>query len=147
MQRLRTVLLLNLLAILLSHNLYAVETSLTITNVNEVSPLLMPFENADNVNGNSLSNRTADIFLVLFLPSGAAGSAVVTLTAQNTSTEVPGFGVMTKADLVVSLNVGEEKLVGPFPTRSWNNSSGNVILSYSGTGASDVDVAALRATP
>lgn len=146
MRKLLIVLVLNLAALLLSPDSFGVETSLSVTRLTETS-ILLPYENADNANGNSVSNRTGDVFLALLLPSGSAGSATVTLTAQTTSTEVPGFGPMTKSDLVIALAIGEEKVVGPFAVGSWNNSSGNLILSYAGTGASDVDVAALRALP
>ena len=144
MRKLLIVLVLNLAGILLSPNCFAIETALTVTRLTETS-ILLPYENADNVNGNSISNRTGDVFLALLLPSGSAGSATVTLTAQTTSTTVPGFGPMTKADLVIALAVGEEKVVGPFAVGAWNNATGNLILSFTGTGASDVDVAALRA--
>lgn len=143
MLKLHTVLLSNLAVLLLSLNALAVETALTVTEISE-TPILLPYENADNSNGNSFSNRSGDVFLSLLLPTGSAGSATVTVTAQTTSTEVPGFGVLTKADLVVALSVGEEKIVGPFPSQSWNDNSGNVILAITGTGASDVDFAALR---
>lgn len=146
MQKLLIVLVLSLAGILLSPASFAVETALTVTPLTETA-IDLPFEDADNVNGNSVSNRTGDVFLTLFLPSGAAGTATVTLTAQTTSTTVPGFGPMTKADLVIALALGEEKVVGPFSVGAWNNSTGNLILSFTGTGASDVDVAALRAIP
>lgn len=144
MRKLHIVFLLNLAVLLLSPvNALGVETALTVTEISE-TPILLPYENADNSNGNSFSNRSGDAFLSLLLPVGSAGSATVTVTAQTTSTEVPGFGVLTKSDLVVALAVGEEKIVGPFPAQAWNDNSGNVILAITGTGASDVDFAALR---
>lgn len=146
MQKLLIVLALNLLATWLSPKAFAVETALTVTRLTETS-VLLPYENSDDVNGNSASNRTGDVFLAISLPSGAAGTATVTITAQNTSKEVVGYGVLTKADNVISMGLGEEKVVGPFPPRSWNDSSGNLIISYTGTGAADVDIAALRAIP
>jgi hypothetical protein len=147
MQKLLTALVLSLVGILLSPvNALGVETALTVTRLNETA-ILIPHENADDVNGNSVSNRTGDVFLSLLLPTGSAGSATVTVTAQTTSTDVVGYGVLTKADNVVSLNVGEQKVVGPFPPKSWNDGNGNLILSFTGTGAADVDVASMRAIP
>ena len=146
MEKLHIVFLLNLAAILLSLNCFAVETALTVTRINE-TPVDIPFEDVDDTNGNSASNRTADVFFIIDLPSGAAGSATVTFTAQTTTTEVSGFGVLTKSNLAVALSPGETKVVGPFPARAWNDSNGNIIMAHTGTGAADIDIAALRSRP
>lgn len=147
MVRVHIALLLSLLALLLSpKKSFAVETALTVTRLSETA-VLFPYQNADSANGNSIQNRTGDVFLAVKVPSGGAGSATVTIVAQNTTNTVPGWGPLTKANLAVALTVGQEKLVGPFPARAWNNSAGNMIVTYSGAGAADVDIAALRAIP
>jgi len=148
MRKLPIVFLWNLATILLLPSLcFAVETALTVTELSETA-IIAPFENADNANGNSYQNRTADASILLLLPVGSAGTATVTITAQNTvNPNVPGWGPLTKADIVVALNVGEQKLLGPLAVNAWNDSNGDVIISYAGTGAADVDVAVVRANP
>lgn len=147
MVQLRIALLLSLLATLLSPKLsFAVPTALTVTRSSETA-VAIPYQNSDATNGNSISNRTGDVFLLLRIPTGSAGAANVTVVAQNTTNVVPGWGPLTKANLVVGLAVGEEKLVGPFPARAWNNSNGEIVLTYTGGGSNDVDIAAIRAIP
>ena len=97
--------------------------------------------NADVANGDVFTNHGGDLCLLLKNPGSDA--ATVTIAAQETSKEVPGYGPMTKSDIVVSLSAGQEKVVGPL-RRPFNNASGNEAVAYSGDGASDVDVFAFR---
>lgn len=107
------------------------------------TPLNPTFANATTSGGDKIDND--DGATILHLKNGGASSATVTVTAQDTSEEVAGFGAMTKADLVVTVPAGAERLVGPLPKRAFNDADGNLNLAYGGAGAADVDVAAYRA--
>ena len=100
------------------------------------------FNNADTGSGDKIKNNDGKTFLLIKNPG--ASSATVTVAAQGTSIDVPGYGPMVKANLAVPVNAGEEKLVGPFPASAWSDSNGDLNLSYSGAGASDIDVAPLE---
>lgn len=119
------------------------ETALTVTTLSETSAAI-PYEDMDTANGNSAANLNGDVFFLFYNASGS-DSATVTITAQNTSKSVPGWGTLTKSDNSVSLSNGDRKMVGPFRSTAWNDSSGNIILAVSGDASADVDVAALRA--
>jgi len=97
------------------------------------------FNNADTGSGDTVSNKDGKTFL--YFKNPGASSATATITAVGTSKEVAGYGPLTKVDLAVSVNAGEEKVVGPFPNSAWNDSSGILDIQYSGAGAADIDVA------
>jgi hypothetical protein len=118
------------------------ETALTVQTVSETEAAI-GYESVDVTNANSAANPNGDLFLLLFNEHGA-DSATVTITAQNTTKTVPGYGVMTKADKVVTLTTLQRKVVGPFRKASWNNSSGLVIITTTGTASGSVDIAAMR---
>lgn len=86
---------------------------------------------------NDNDNRT---FLAVANASG--GSITVTITAQDTTETVPGFGTVTKSNGGGSVANGATKLFGPFPAAAYNNSSGQVSVTYSGT--TSVTVAAFK---
>lgn len=91
--------------------------------------------------GDVVTNTDGKTFLHLKNPG--ASTATVTITAQNTSKEVAGWGTLTKSDVVITLTTGTEQFAGPFAIDAFNNSSGQIALTYGGAGAADVDVAAL----
>ncbi len=98
--------------------------------------------NADTGSGDTIVNKDGRIFIVFDNPG--ASQAIATITAQSTERVVSGYGPMTKADLVVTMEAGEEKIVGPFSSTAWSDSSGLINIAYSGAGAADIDVAALK---
>ena len=100
------------------------------------------YANADTGSGDVVSNIGQDVLVLLTNPG--ASSADVTITAQDTSFVVPGYGPVEQTDKVISLAAGETWMGGPFPASVWNNSSNQLELTYAGTGATDVDVAILR---
>lgn len=96
--------------------------------------------NADTGNGNKFEN---DGKTILDLHNnGVAGSATVTILTGGT---VDGKAV---ADTTVTLSTGQRKRVGPFKRSVYNVGSGDdagcVCLTYSGAGAADVDVEAVK---
>lgn len=94
----------------------------------------LTYANADTSNGNKIANN-GKTWIRLF-NNGATGSATVTITTPGS---VDGNAV---ADLPVTLSVGQEKTVPPLEPSIYNNASGDVILTTTGTGAADVDIQA-----
>jgi hypothetical protein len=88
---------------------------------------------ADTGNGNQIKNSMCDVVLLLH-NSHASSSSTVTVVAQGTSVDIPGFGLMTKANASITLAAGAKKVIGPLRCRTWNDSSGYVQLTYSGSG-------------
>lgn len=60
----------------------------------------------------------------IHIKNGDGSSHTVTIV---TSATVDGLAVEDRA---VAVPAGEERMIGPFPTSSYNDSSGNVALSY-----------------
>ncbi len=71
-----------------------------------------------------------------------ASLAVVTCTAQDTTAAGVGFGSVTKADAVQSIEANTADVMGPFPTTAFNTAAGHVAVTYSSV--TDLDVAAVR---
>lgn len=81
--------------------------------------------------------------VILLVRNTDAATRTVTITAQDTSEVVPGFGAMTKADGggVVPITSGVMAF-GPFPTGAFNDANGKVQVTYSAEG--NLEVAAVR---
>ena len=62
----------------------------------------------------------------LLVTNGGGSSINVTITPQNT---VNGLSLSA---VVVAVAAGVSKVFGPFPPQYFNNSSGQVVLTYSG---------------
>lgn len=80
----------------------------------------------------------------LHVKNGGGGSINVTVTAQKTSAKVPGVGVITISNQVIAVANASEKVIGPF-SDAFTDSSGNVVVSYSGT--TSVTAGAFRLAP
>ena len=87
--------------------------------------------------GDVFPNDGKTLFFVI-----ARAARTVTATAQDTSATVPGFGACTKADVVQAVEINTMDAMGPFPTTAFNNSSGQVAITYSDE--ADLTVAAVR---
>jgi len=121
------------------------ETALTVRDVSETEvDLGALIENVDTANENSAANPNGDVMFFIW-NNGATGQAVVTFTAQNSPKTIAGHGPLTKANLAVTLETGEKKLIGPFNAQMWNDGSDNVLMVHSGTGEADLDILAFRA--
>lgn len=106
---------------------FGVATTLSVVTVNETSTALT--DNAyDTTNGNRFTNPGCDTFLLL-RNTHASEAGTVTVTAQGTTVNVHGIGVMTKANITASLAAGEVEIVGPLRCTGWNDSSGYVNLT------------------
>ena len=82
--------------------------------------------------------------MLLYLDNPGASQAIVTVTVQDASFDVPGYGSVEQTSKVITLEAGESFVAGPYTPSVWNNSSAQVDIQYSGAGAADVDVGALR---
>lgn len=78
----------------------------------------------------------------LQVTNGSGGSINVTATAQGTSVQKSGYGTVTVSDTVVAVADGDTALIGPFPSARFNNTSGQVAITYSDN--TSVTVAAVR---
>lgn len=129
------------LLVLWSSSAFAVQTALTVQEISETA-YTQSLSAADVTNGNSVSNPNGDVFLL----ANCVGTCTMTLASAAASVEVPGYGPLTKSDLVVTFTTGQTKLVGPFQTRAWNT-SGNLLLSYGSVVSGSVTLKALRLKP
>lgn len=87
-------------------------------------------------------NNPNDERTFFYVSNGSGGSINVTFTAQGTSVNASGYGTVDISDTVVAIANGAAEMVGPFPSSRFNNSSGNVAVSYSDN--TSVTVAAIR---
>lgn len=95
---------------------------------------------AANAGGDYFANPVGDRFI--HVKNAGGGSINVTVTAQDTDADISGFGTLTKASQVIAVPAGEDRFVGPFPLRAFNDANGDVQLTYSGV--TSVTIAALR---
>jgi hypothetical protein len=96
--------------------------------------------NAANAGGDEFVN---DGMIILHIKNTDGSEHTVTVTAQNTSETVPGYGSMTKsnASVAVPATTGE-RFLGPFPIRGFNDTNGKCQITY--TSATGMTVAVLR---
>jgi len=106
-------------------------TALTVQDI--VKTGLSPSYTAANADGHSVAN-VGD--MLVHVKNGGAGS--ITVTCQ-TPAKQDGMDI---AELQVAIPAGEERMIGSFPTRTFNQSDGTVYVDFSGV--SSVTVAALR---
>lgn len=67
---------------------------------------------------------------LLVVKNGGAGAVAVTVTAQNTSPDTRTYGAVTKANGGGSVAAGAVDVFGPFPSAAFNNSTGQVAVTY-----------------
>lgn len=96
--------------------------------------------NADDSSGDTVLNP--DGRTILRFHNNGSSSATVTIASQKT-TKKTGNGLVSRANISLTLAAGEVQYVGPLKQEFWNNSSGQIAISYGGAGAADVDVEAL----
>lgn len=68
----------------------------------------------------------------LHVSNSGGGAVTVTIPAQTTSIKVAGAGSLDVDDIVVSVPVGEARMIGPFPS-THTDSDGNTTVNYSST--------------
>lgn len=87
----------------------------------------------DSGNGNQVANLAENV--ILFFQNSAANgasTATVTITAQTTTQNIPGYGPVTKSNITQTLGGGSTYYIGPLPAQAFNDANGNVQITYSG---------------
>jgi hypothetical protein len=116
--------------------------SLTITNLDENLSVADVVATAVAASGGG-DTAPNDGHTYLYVNNGGSGSITVTVTAQNTTIKPPGGGgVMTKSNITDTIAAGKEGLMGPFPPGFFNNSVGQISITYSAV--TSVKVLAVR---
>jgi len=73
----------------------------------------------------------------------ASANRTVTITPQTTSITDPLYGPVTKANAALTdIPAGDTRAIGPFKPSAFNNSSGQIVVTYSDSSA-DITVAPL----
>lgn len=104
-----------------------------------ISGELLPSYGAAAGGGDEMPND-GDTFL--HVKNGGGAGITVTVAAQVTARDAEGYGPFTRANLAVSIAAGADKLIGPLPPKTFNNTNGRAAITYSGV--TTVTVAALR---
>lgn len=94
---------------------------------------------AANSGGDTFANDGKTLF---HAKNGSGGDITITFAAASASVQKAGYGSVSISNTAVVVTAGEERLIGFFPTKRFNNSSGQVAVSYSGV--SSLTVAAIR---
>ena len=80
----------------------------------------------------------------LNIKNGGGSEITVTITAQTTSVESSIYGDLTKANASIAIAASGEAFIGPFKPSSFNNTDGEIAITYSGV--TSVTIAALYIT-
>jgi hypothetical protein len=105
---------------------------------------LVPTFAAVAVGGDVVTN--SDGKTLIHVKNASGTSATVTVTAQSATVTHGGYGTVTRANFAATLSsAGAEVILGPFPTGAFNNSSDQIVISYSGGGAAGLTIAAYKA--
>ena len=78
----------------------------------------------------------------LHYKNGSGGEITVTITAQTTSVDSSVYGDLTKANATQLIAASGECFIGPFSPLAYNNSSSQIVITYSGV--TSLTVAALQ---
>lgn len=79
---------------------------------------------------------------MLLINNGSGASVTVTVTKQVANVDDPQFGDLTKDDATCTVPPGETQPFGPFSPISFNDSNGDINVSYSAT--TSVEIAAFK---
>jgi len=122
---------------LVSADAFAVSTPLTISTTSEAG-LAMTTVSADTVNGNSYDNTNGDVMLIVE-NTHATNAETFNIAVQNASINVIGMGSVTKTNpLAIVVPALSRVIVGPLPKKAYNDASGLVQVTYTGTGTAKV---------
>lgn len=106
--------------------------TLTVQNKTETGAVIT-FASAAG-GGDVADNSSGDTILILNNASG--GDLTVTVTPQqNTDATNTSHGILTKAALATVVAAGEIWSIGPFRPNTYNNSSNQIVITYSGVGS------------
>lgn len=110
------------------------ETSLSVTDLNR-SGVEESLGAIDESNGNSFALTGKEFVIV---DNSDASPHSITFTDQEASNR----GFLT--DKTVAVPAGERHVIGPFKKQRWQDSSGNMILSYSAGAQGNLTIQVLR---
>lgn len=68
----------------------------------------------------------------LHVKNASVGDITVTVTPQNPNVNTGTHGAAVVATVAVVVTAGEQRLIGPFPKQAFNNSSKQLVITYSG---------------
>lgn len=88
--------------------------TLTVQSVSD-SGLDATYSNAASGGDTFANNNVRACRVFLHVKNGDGTSKTVTVTPEITSTTVPGFGSVTKANTEVAIPASEDRFIGPFP--------------------------------
>lgn len=94
---------------------------------------------AANGGGDEFANDGATLLLV---NNQDASAKTVTITAQTTTDVDAQLGKLTKSNRIVNVPAGEIRVIGPLPSKAFNDVNGRAQVSYSAV--TSVTVAAVR---
>lgn len=110
---------------------------LTINSLNEANAGFT-YESAA-AGGDTVAN---DGRIIVLVKNGSGSSKTVTVAKQVTNVDDPQFGDLTKQDFTVSVPAGEERVIPPLSPQAYNDSNGDINISYSDN--TSVEVAAFK---
>lgn len=76
--------------------------------------------NAADAGGDDFQNDSSGRIFV-HAKNDDASSHTVTVSAEESTLTVPGYGEVSKADVAVSIPAGEDRFIGPFPRFAFGN--------------------------
>lgn len=79
---------------------------------------------------------------MLNISNGSGASVTVTVASQVANVDDPQFGDLTKDDATCTVPAGETQPFGPFAPSAFNDSNGDINISYSAT--TSVEIAAFK---
>lgn len=80
----------------------------------------------------------------LNIKNGGGSEVTITIAAQTTSVDSSIYGDLTKANATVTIAGSEEAFIGPFKPSAFNDSDGEIVITYSAV--TSVTIAALYIT-
>ena len=96
---------------------------------------------ANAASGGDVAPNDGNMFIHVRNTHGS-GTRTITFTPATTSFTDSDWGTVTKAAIALTVAADGDEFIGPFKPASWNNSSGQVAITYSDSGA-DIKIAAL----
>lgn len=76
--------------------------------------------NAAGAGGDDFQNDSSNR-IFLHVKNDDASSHTVTVTAEESTLVVPGYGEVSKSDVAVSVPASEDRFIGPFPRFAFGN--------------------------
>lgn len=80
--------------------------------------------------GDVVDNSDGKTFL--HVKNGSGGSITVTVTPQNPNVNTGSHGPAVVATVAIAIGAGSERMIGPFAKQAFNNSSKQLVITYSG---------------